>query len=141
MSSLAARFAATVAALLLAAVAALLALGFLGLGLYLSLGELMPAREAAFATAVAALLLAATILLLGRAAAALAARRRRARSVGQGSIARRLAALLGDALGGEFSALAAAHPETTVAGSFLSGFAIGASPEMRRALRDLVVRK
>jgi hypothetical protein len=142
MSSLAARFAATIAALLLAAIIVAVALGFLAFGVYLNLMELMSAHAAAFATAIAALFLAIIVLLIARGVCDLAARHRgREKSDRSRADASRLAAFLGDALGGEFAAVAAAHPGTTVIGSLVSGFAVGASPAMRHALRDLIFRK
>ena len=141
MSGLATRFAVTLAALLLAAIIGLVALGFLALGVYLSLNALMPAREAAFGTALAAFLFAAIVLLIARGVCAIAVRRTRRKGNRNSIDASRLAALFGDTLGSEFAAFAAAHPETTAIGSLLSGFAVGASPGMRRTLRDVILGK
>lgn len=142
MSRLITRLAVTLAALLLAAIIVAAALGFLAFGVYLSFATLMSARAAAFATATAALLLAIIVLLVARGVCALAARRHgREKSDRSRADASRLAAFLGDTLGGEFADVAAAHPGTTIIGSLVSGFAVGASPAMRRALRDLILGK
>ena len=142
MGGLITRFAVAMAALLLAAIMAVVALGFLAFGVYLSFATLMSARWAAFATALAALLLTVIVLLIARGVCALVARRgARGKSDRSRTDASRLAALLGDTLGNEFAAYAAAHPEMTVIGALVSGFAVGLSPGLRRALRDLILGK
>jgi hypothetical protein len=127
------RLAIAIAALLTATVVVIIAIGFLGFAVYLALLEHLSPPSAALVTAGVALLLAGLIILLGRAIGALV--RRRARRSGSGGWAGALGSLLGE----EFAARAAAHPHSTVVASLLSGFAVGASPDLRHLLRDLFV--
>jgi hypothetical protein len=129
------RLAITIAALLTAALVVIVALGFLGLACYLALLEHLTPPMAALATAGAALLLAAVIVLIGRAIGVLVKpRARRGRGGG-------LASELGTLLGAEFSTRLAEHPYQTLIASLLSGFALGASPDLRRLLRDLFLKR
>ncbi len=144
MDRLITRFAITLAALLTASIVVLVAIGFLCFGLYLALLELMSAKMAAVSTGLAALVLAALVFFGGRAIYALARHKHNAAPGENGrpkTDPGRIAAEIGDLVGGEFAALAAKHPQTTVIASLLSGFAVGASPGLRRALRDLLLKK
>jgi len=45
---------------------------------------------------------------------------------------------IGALIGKQFSTLSENHPTATLAGSIAAGFALGASPRLRRTLRDLL---
>jgi hypothetical protein len=135
MNRLITRVAITVAALLLAAIIALAGIGFLCFALYLALLQYLLPPMAALATAGAMFVLAVLIFLVGRAMSAMAKSRRRSRDESLSTAA------LGELLGHEFSTHAAAHPHTTLFASLLAGFAVGASPDLRHFLRDLVSKR
>lgn len=122
------------AAMLIALAVLMAGLGFLWFALYLALLEHLSPPMAALATGLAAIILAALIALLGRAIAARTQKKQR-------RDASTLAAELGDLLGEEFLARAAAHPHATLLTSLLSGFAVGAFPELRGVLRDLLRKR
>ncbi len=135
MDRLITRVAINVAALLLAASIALAGIGFLCFALYLALLQYLSPPLAALATAGAMFVLAALIILAGRAIGTMIKSRRRSRD-------ERLAtAVLGELLGHEFSTRAASHPHATLFASLLAGFAVGASPNLRRILRDLLFKR
>jgi len=121
------------ASLLIAASVLLAAIGFLGFALYLALLAHLTPPIAALVTAAAAVLAALLIALIGR----LIARRAKPRTPKLGDSGS-LAIELGKILGGEFSNRAAAHPYSTMLTALLSGFMLGASPDLRHILRDLV---
>lgn len=99
----------------------------------LALMEVASPALAAMGAAGAALVIAALAAVVG-----LALTRRSPR--GAASVDRnRMAAGLGALLGGEATSFAAAHPKGTALGSLLTGFAVGADPALRRALRDLLL--
>jgi hypothetical protein len=130
------RLAITIAALLTAAFVVVIALGFLGLACYLALLERLTPPMAALATAGAALLLAVLIFLIGRAIGALVKPRAARRGAGGG-----LAGELGTFLGAEFGTRLTARPYQTLIALLVSGFALGASPNLRRLLRDFFFKR
>ncbi len=126
------RLAIAVASFLTATFVVIIAAGFLCFAAYLALLDHFSAPAAALVTAGSALFLALLVILVGRAIAALI--RSRARRSGG------WAGELGGVLGAAFAARAAAHPHSTLIASLLSGFALGASPDLRHVLRDLFAR-
>lgn len=125
------RLAIALTAFLTAAVVVIVAVAFLCFAFYLSLVDHLSPPIAALLTAGGALLLAVVIVLLGRGLSALMRGRKR----GDG-----WAGIFGGVIGEELAARAAGHPRSTLLASLLSGFALGASPELRHLLRDLFVR-
>jgi amino acid transporter len=110
-----------VAGLLFVAIAALALSG----AIYLALAQITSPPQAALGAAGAAL----AIALCFAAAAMIVLRRRRKYD---------LATDIGALLGREAAILAAAHPRGTIVGSLLLGFAMGADPQLRRALKGLI---
>lgn len=131
MSGLITRLSLSIAAAMIAALVALAGIGFLAFALYQALLERVSPAMAALVTGLAAFFFAALIILAGNALAA-AAKRRRRREADQ------LAAELGDLLSDEFRTLAATHPQATALAALLAGFAVGAVPELRHVLRELL---
>lgn len=133
------RLAIAVACALVAALLALGAVGLLGAALYLALlPEVSPPLAAAI-TAAAALLLAALVLLIGR----IVAGRRPSGGARSGigdDVAGRMGAmgLLGQDLGIEAGALAKAHAGKAILAALVAGFAVGVSPRLRRSLWRLL---
>jgi hypothetical protein len=123
-----------IAAMFIALAVLIAGLGFLWFAVYLAMLEHLSPPMAALTTGLAAIVLAALIVFLGRAIAGRAQKKQR-------RDASTLAAELGDLLGEEFLARAAAHPHATLITSLLSGFAVGALPELRDVLRDLLRKR
>jgi hypothetical protein len=127
------------AAMLMAATIVLLvAAAFLAGALFLALRDVMSGPLAALVTGLAGVLVAALIALVG----GLTMRRSKpARAEGQSRApveAQRLAGELGGIIGEEMASLARTHARGTAIASLLAGFAVGASPRLRRLLRDLL---
>lgn len=121
---------AMVIAFAAAASAVVIAIAFGCLACYFGLLAYLSAPLAALTTAAAALLVALLLILCCRLIIARIAHPKRRR----GSWAVELGSLIGE----EFAARAAAHPGSTILASLVSGFALGASPELRQMLRDLL---
>ncbi len=136
------RVAIGAATLLAASIVLTLGFGFLCYALYLGLLTLTSPAIAALATGAAALILAAVIVLLGRliSSGSRAGPKSGGQDKGAGSDTNKLAADLGDLLGRELISLVRANPRSTAIASLLSGFAIGAFPELRQAIRDLLTK-
>ncbi len=137
-----ARLAIAVASVVVASIVLLSGIGFLCFALYLGLLGTTSAPIAAAATGVAALILAALTIVAARLiSASLSAPRRpgaRDREGVSPEEATQLASELGNVLGKELTSLVHANPRGTLVVSLLSGFAIGAFPGLRHALRDLL---
>ena len=125
------RIAIRIATFVAAAIAIIGGLGFLVLSAYLALLNHVSPPMAALIAAITAFLLGAITLLAGHGVIALI-RRRRQRDAGR--IAETFRAILGD----EIVSIATENPHATVLSSFATGFAIGAVPELRHLLRDLL---
>lgn len=139
-----ARLAIAVAALLVASIVLLAGIGFLCFALYLTLLEKTSPPIAAAATGLAALILAGFTIFAARliSAGMTASRRaeRRSKDGVSADEASKLATDLGNLLGKELGSLVHTNPRVTLVVSLLSGFAIGAFPGLRRALRDLLLK-
>jgi hypothetical protein len=137
-----ARLATTIASFFVATLVATAALGFLCGAAYLALLDLVSPPLAALATGLGALVLAVLIVQIARLwsrGKGASGRRRRARSErGEGS-AEETAAEIGGILGAQLAALTRSHTRSTLAVSLLAGFAVGASPRLRKVLLDLVL--
>lgn len=134
MDRLAMRIAVRIAAFLAAVVLIVCGLGFLCFSAYLALLVRVSPPMAALIAAGAAFILAGLMILLGRAIAAMIRRRQR-------HDADRLAAAFGELLGDDLVALATENPHATLLTSLLTGFAVGAVPELRHVLRDLLRKR
>ena len=134
MDRLAARIAVRMAAFLAAVILVLCGLGFLCFSAYLALLDRFTPPMAALIAAGAAFVLAALMILLGRAIVAMIRRRQR-------HDADRLAAAFGELLGDDIVSLATENPHATLFTSLLTGFAVGAVPELRHVLRDLLRKR
>lgn len=126
------RFAITIATLITIALAFMIAIGFVCFAVYLALLDRLSPPLAALATAGAALVFAGLIALISHFLVGLT----RSRRVTSGNWATELGKVVGE----EFAKQADAHPHRTAIASLLSGFAVGASPELRQLLKDLLVR-
>jgi hypothetical protein len=131
------RLATSIASILAATLVVVAALGFLCGAAYLALLEVTTPALAALGTGMGALLFAVLIVMAGR----LLAHGKRAkpqRSEAAGD-AQRLAGELGGIIGVQLGAATRAHAPTVLAASLLAGFAVGASPRLRKLLLDLVL--
>jgi hypothetical protein len=126
------------AALLIAAILIVVAVGFCGAALYFALREALTPAMAALATGLTGLVLALVIVLIGRLAGCMIAKSKRRQQAARPAGARGLAADLGLIAGEELAALARSHTHATLAASLVAGIAVGASPGLRRLLRDLL---
>jgi hypothetical protein len=125
------RLAIRIASFVAAAIIFIGGLGFLVLSAYLALLAHVSPPMAALIAAIAAFLLGAITLLAAHGVIALM-RRRRQRDAG------RLAETFREILGDEIVSIATENPHATVFTSLATGFAIGAVPELRNLLRDLL---
>lgn len=133
MSSLITRLSISIAAVMMGALIALAGIGFLAFAFYQALLSQLSPALAALLTGLAAFFVVALVIITAIAINAAAARKRR-------RVAQEFAAELGEILSGEFVTLAETHPQATVFGALLSGFAVGVVPELRHVLRE-VLRK
>jgi len=128
--------------LLIAAILVVVGVGFFGAAVYFALRQVLEAPMAAFATGACGLVLAVVIVLLGQLVGRLvrtSMRRKQARPSGPAPAGLRgFASDLGVLAGKEIAALARGHVHGTLAASLIAGFAVGASPGLRRLLRDLL---
>ena len=134
MERLGLRIAIRVGALLAALIMVVCGLGFLCFAAYLALYDRVSPPVAALIAAGAAFLLAAVIILLGRALLVMILRRQR-------RDADHLAQSFREILGDELVSLATENPHATVLTSLFTGFAVGAVPELRHVLRDLLRKR
>jgi hypothetical protein len=143
MQTYVSRLLVALAALLAALAILLVALIFLCGALYMALLGVTTPPLAALATGGAALLTAILVLLVARFGGA------PTRRVRQVNPPRRpdapggdegLATAFGSLLGEQLVGLARQHAKSTVLGSLVAGLALGASPELRGLLRDLLKR-
>ena len=134
MDRLAARIGVRVAAYIAALVMMLCGLGYLCFAAYLALLERVSPPIAALIAAAAAFVIAGLLILAGRMIAS-SLRRRQRRD------ADRLAAAFGALLGDEIVSLATENPHATLLTSLFTGFAVGAFPELRHVLRDLLRKR
>lgn len=125
------RLAIRIASFVAAAIIFIGGLGFLVLAAYLALLARVSPPMAALIAAIAAFLLGGVTLLAGHGVIALM-RRRRQRDAG------RLAETFREILGDEIVSIATENPHATVFTSLATGFALGAVPELRHLLRDLL---
>jgi hypothetical protein len=131
MERLGLRIAIRVATLLAAVIMVVCGLGFLCFAAYLALLDRVSPPIAALIAAAAAFVLAGMIILLGRALVLMIQRRQR-------HDADRLAESFREILGDELVSLATENPHATLLTSLCTGFAVGAVPELRHVLRDLL---
>jgi cytochrome c biogenesis protein CcdA len=130
------RLAISIAAVLVALVAAFVAIGFFALALYQFLAENMDPALAALATGVI-ILLGAMVLVY--ASKFLGRKRKKRRVLDDPSLAAcESAAALGNVLGQKLRGYAEAHGNSTLWASLAAGFAVGASPKLRGFLRDIL---
>ncbi|MFO1186948.1 MAG: hypothetical protein U1E87_05560 [Alphaproteobacteria bacterium] len=129
----AARAATLVAAGVLALAILVLGAVFLALSFHLWLTERIGAPLAALGTAAAAFLLAFTVLLVARLATG-----RKTKARAKDKTEEDLAAALGPACAASFSATVKEHGVAAAAATLLAGVAVGASPNLRKALLDLL---
>jgi hypothetical protein len=134
MERLGLRIAIRVGAFLAAVIMVVCGLGFLCFAAYLALLDRVSPPIAALIAAGAAFLLAAVIILLGRALIVMIRQRQR-------RDADRLADSFREILGDELISLATENPHATVLTSLFTGFAVGAVPELRHLLRDLLRKR
>ena len=124
--------------ILLAAVLLIVGAGFFAASAYFAFCLVLKPPLAALVTGLAALLVACASFLLGQLARKMLGRSRRRRLAARAPESTRgLAAALGGLAGEELAALARSHVGGTLAASLVAGFAFGASPSLRRLLRDL----
>jgi hypothetical protein len=135
------RLALAAAASVVALIVAAIALWFLGQALFLALAAttLSPA-QAAVITGISLLVLAVPIGLLAR---ALLRPRRTAVAASAptpstGSVVNDLALQLGGIVAQKAAETSKAHPYGTVGAAFTAGFGLGAMPELRKTLLDLL---
>lgn len=133
MDRLMTRIAIRIASFLAAAIIFVGGLGFLVLAAYLALLDHMSPPAAALIAAAAAFVLAGLTLLAARGVIALMRRQHQHE-------ADKLAEAFREILGDEIVALATENPHATVLTSLATGFAVGAVPELRHVLRDLLRR-
>jgi hypothetical protein len=114
---------------------------FLLAALFMTLASIMAPAEAALVTAVATLVVALAGLLTAlwwlRAAPEPGRRRARLARGATSESASWLTAELGNLVGEDAMAYVEAHPKQTLLILFCTGLATGASPGLRKALRDL----
>jgi hypothetical protein len=134
MDRLARRIAIRIAAFLAAMALVICGLGFLCFAAYLALLDRVSPPMAALIASGAAFVLAAIVILAARAIIAVTRRRQR-------HDADRLAEAFGELLGDDLVALATENPHATLFTSLLTGFAVGAVPELRHVLRDLLRKR
>ena len=127
-----------VVALLTASVALVAGAAFFGFALYRELHQHMSSPAAAAATGAAAFAVAALCILAAYAVSALLNRRRTKRL---GAAESTLTAQLTKLVGRDLTALVAGRPLETIGIALLAGFALGASPNLRHALRDLLIKR
>jgi hypothetical protein len=136
------RLATTMASLFAALLVVAAALVFLLGAAYLALLEVASPPLAALATGLGALVFAVSIVIAGRALSR--GRRAPARRRASGSEDEDLggyekqASELAGMLGVDIASLARTHTRSTLAVSLVAGFAVGASPRLRKALLDIV---
>jgi hypothetical protein len=129
------RLAISIAAVLIALVAALFAIGFFALALYQWLATQMEPALAALATGVI-ILLAALLLIF---ATKFAGKPKKRKIIDDASLeACESAAELGGVLGRKLRGLAEAHGNSSLWAALLAGFAVGVSPRLRTFLRHLL---
>ncbi len=131
MDRFAARLAIRAAAYFAALIMVLCGLGYLCFAAYLALLERVSPPMAALIAAGAAFIIAGVLILAGRLIAS-SLRRRQRRD------ADKLAAAFGALLGDEIVSLATENPNATLFTSLFTGFAVGAFPEFRHVLRELL---
>jgi hypothetical protein len=132
------RFAVLVVSLLAAAIVVVAGVAFLCAALYLALLGVATPPIAALATGLVAFTIALSILLAAyffTSRPSVAPERRRGGGTGRQP---GLASALGKLAGDEIGAFVRNHPAAAVQVFLLAGFAIGFSPNLRRALRDLL---
>lgn len=135
-----ARMAVAAAALVLAMLLVVAALGFLAYGAYLALLGALSPPLAALATGAGALFAAFLIVAAARFATrpARAAAGRRD-SAEDGFSPERLAGEIGGKLGEQLGAVTRSHKGPVLAASLLAGVAVGASPKLRGLLLGLLL--
>jgi hypothetical protein len=137
------RLALAATAGVVALIVAAIALWFLGQALFLALAAtILSPAQAAVITGISELVLAALIGFLAR---ALLRPRRTTVAVSaptpsSGSVVNDLALQLGSIVAQKAAAASKAHPYGTVGTAFTAGFGLGAVPELRKALLDLLKR-
>ena len=137
MSRFFARLALSIAALIVMLVAAVIAVGYFALALFLFASSHMSPPLAAVATGFLILLLAAFLALAVRAGSG----HRRSLSEGQSNrAARETAAQLGGELGRRLLGLADSNRTGSLVAALVAGFAVGVSPKLREFLLDVLKR-
>jgi len=137
MSRFFARLALSIAALIVMLVAAVIAVGYFALALFLFASSHMSPPLAAIATGFLILLLAAFLALAARAGSG---RRRRFSERQSNRAARETAAELGGELGRRLLGLADSHRTGSLVAALIAGFAVGVSPKLREFLLDVLKR-
>jgi hypothetical protein len=137
------RLAITLATLLAALLIVVAALGFLFGAAYLALAEIVSPARAALATGVAALVFAGLIVMGGRLLSRRSAGDARRRAHGDAEEdavnAEKIAGEMGALLATQMASLVRGHKRSTLTVSLLAGFAVGASPRLRKHLLDIVL--
>jgi hypothetical protein len=137
------RLATTIASLLAATILVLAALGFLGYAAYLALLGAVSPPLAALITGVGAVVLAGLIVIVGSSlfrGGRAKPRRRDKGADGEGAdAAGRMAGELGGVLAAQLGTLTRSHSGPVLAASLAAGFAVGASPRLRKVMLDLML--
>lgn len=135
------RLATTIASLLAATILVLAALGFLGYAAYLALLSAVSPPLAALITGIGAVVLAGLIVMVGSSLFRGRRERPRPRDSGAGGedAAGRMAGELGGVLAAQLGTLTRSHSGPVLAASLAAGFAVGASPRLRKVLLDLML--
>lgn len=132
------RFGAMLAACTASMLVATAGLGFLCVALFLAVRDVSTPAIAALASGGAALVVSALIVLMVRAGmrrrGGMAALNEMART---GDAPQALAAELGLLLGSRMTSGIRSHPLRTSALAVVAGFAVGTSPELRKALQEI----
>lgn len=132
-----ARLAISIAAVLVALVAAFVAVGFFAFALYQFVLQYMSPALAALATGVIILIGAMLLVFATKLAGRKPAKPRKVVN-DPGLAAAEGAAELGNVLGQHLRGLAEAHGNGSLWASLAAGFAVGVSPKLRSFLRDLL---
>jgi hypothetical protein len=137
MRGLIARIATSIALMVIALVAVLVALGYFVFALYLWLAEYLVPPAAALVSG--AIVLFVALLLVMIASAMLRGSRRRRRDLAS-SIPEEAAAELGGLLGDKVQGFANLHRGSSLLTALAAGFAVGVSPRLRSLLWRLLKR-
>ena len=136
MRGLVFRLQALVAVGIVAALLILTGSGFLVAALYLQLATAAGPTAAALITGALCLAVGGLVLLVGWLVLRSASRRDRQPQKSPDAV--KMALAMGEALGGDLQSLARNHRTAMIGAALAAGFAVGVSPKLRRALRNLL---